>query len=307
MNTIFADFNAMTERDGVRLTTRGSQDDLRRFGIRLGDWVWLTDSELVVGARVDEDPYHGVVGTPDWETLVHLDDEASPDIQRIMAELQSWMSRSSYNAEDEAKIFQLLTQFDHFAPPLVRDTRPGYLAFRRAASLRAMGKPELALVEIEEARSTRPGHPTDDHLYLDLLRRVSPDRATSEANRFAEAHGTSAMVLAAAINILAESAEDLPEDQFAAEASRIAGVCEQFEHASGRPNISAALLSLVHFNRGMILLRLGRTDEARAALDLAHAIEPFDEDFIEATQIVAHDSNAREIASRVRSRPLSAA
>ena len=75
MTTVFADFNAMTEAEHVRLNCRGSAEDLGRAGVRPGHSVWLSDGELVVGARVDVDPYYGLVGVPDWDTLVHLDDE----------------------------------------------------------------------------------------------------------------------------------------------------------------------------------------------------------------------------------------
>ncbi len=51
MKTMFADFNAMTESEHVRLTTRGSQDDMERLGIKPGEWVWLSDGEMQVGAR----------------------------------------------------------------------------------------------------------------------------------------------------------------------------------------------------------------------------------------------------------------
>lgn len=307
MKTMYADFNAMTESDGLRLTTRGSQEDMRRLGVRPGDWAWLTDGELIVGARVDEDPCYGVVGVPDWDTLVHLDGEEARDVQRVWGDLQSLLSRAHRTAVDHARVFELLTQFDHFAPPGVRDARPGHLDFRRAGALHAMGKSELALVELRAARSIRPGHPADDFLYLDLLRRVAPGQAAGEADRLAHAAEAPAMVLAAAINVLAERAEDSTGDEFAARASRILGLCERFEHAPGRSDISAALLSLVHFNRGMTLLRLGHVDTARAALDLAHAIEPLNEGLIEATQIAMSGPQAREIASRVRSRLLSAA
>jgi hypothetical protein len=65
MKSISADYNAMTEAGHICLTTRGSQEDIRRIGIQPGDWTWLTDSELIIGARVSTDPDHGIVGVPD--------------------------------------------------------------------------------------------------------------------------------------------------------------------------------------------------------------------------------------------------
>ena len=79
MTTIYADFNALTEDRSIRLTTRGSWDDIGRFGVRPGDWVRLSDGEMQVTARVAEDPRYGLVGIPSWETLV--DPEVNGSVQ----------------------------------------------------------------------------------------------------------------------------------------------------------------------------------------------------------------------------------
>lgn len=307
MKTISADYNATTPDGELRLNSPASLADLRETKKGAGDWAWLSDGEILVGGRLRDDPYWGLLAAPDWETLVHLDDEGAQDVQRTWAELQALLTEPERSPEDEARAFELLTQFDYFAPPLARDARPGHLAFRRAMALHLMGKHELALIEIQDARSSRPGKPLDDLFYLELLRRVSPDRAAKEAEALAYKEGSSAVVLAAAITILAERAEDLPIGQFEVAATRAMELCDRFERAPGRSSISASLLSLVHFNRGMLLLRLGRRDEARQSLELAHAIEPLDAIFMEAARLEVHDQRAREIASRVRSRPLAAA
>ncbi len=75
MNTIFADYNAMTESGHVRLTCHGSEDDIRSRSLRPGDWAWLSDTEVVVGARLAIDDYYGLVGIPDWDTLIPLDED----------------------------------------------------------------------------------------------------------------------------------------------------------------------------------------------------------------------------------------
>ena len=46
---------------------------------------------------------------------------------------------------------------------------PGSLALRRATALNFLGKPELARLEVEEARRARPDDPEIDSLYLDAL------------------------------------------------------------------------------------------------------------------------------------------
>lgn len=187
MKIISADFNAMTEADGVRLTPHCSQDDIQRFGIHTGDWVWLTDCELVVGARVDEDPYYGVVGTPHWETLVHLDDDDAQDFSKVWPELQQALDRPRAGAEDEARLFQLLTIFEAIAPPEVKAAIPaGEFSLRRARALLALDEPELAFIEIEEAIRERPDDPNIISIYLETLQRVDPERAAIEAEARAE-------------------------------------------------------------------------------------------------------------------------
>lgn len=52
MKTIFTDFNAVTEAEKIRLNCRGSEEDIRLAGVKPGDWVWLSDGEIVVGARL---------------------------------------------------------------------------------------------------------------------------------------------------------------------------------------------------------------------------------------------------------------
>ena len=83
MKTIFADFNAINAAGNFWLSCRGSERDLREAGVRVGDWIWLSDGELIVGARLALDDVEGPVGIPRWKTLVHLDDfdpDVNPDL-----------------------------------------------------------------------------------------------------------------------------------------------------------------------------------------------------------------------------------
>ena len=64
MKTVFADFNAMTELEYVRLNCKGSQDDLQSAAARVGDWVWLSDGELVVGGNLPPTTATGWSGSP---------------------------------------------------------------------------------------------------------------------------------------------------------------------------------------------------------------------------------------------------
>jgi tetratricopeptide (TPR) repeat protein len=309
MRTVFADFNAMTEAEHVRLNCRGSAEDLGRAGVRPGDSVWLSDGELVVGARVAVDPYYGLVGVPDWDTLVHLDDDESHDFPRLWAELQGFLLRQwpGQSLEQEQKIFRLLTIVEGAAPPEMRDVfPPGSLALRRAMALIFQGKPDLARLELEEARKVRPDDPEVDSFYLDALLRTDLEKAVEEADRLANRPGVSAEVLAGCINVLAAHADRLPDDGFQAIATQVLDLSLRFDQSPGRDRIRASALALVHFNRGQIFLRLGQVDQAHREFELAHSIGQVLPEIAEATTLRAYDQRARDLAARVRSRLIAA-
>jgi tetratricopeptide (TPR) repeat protein len=322
MKTIFADFNAMTEADHVCLTTRGSQEDIQQAGIQPGDWAWLSDGELVVGAKLAVDPHYGLVGIPAWDTLVHLDtDEArdfnrlvhldtdeARDFNRVWQELQPLIQNATESSEDQSRIYGLFTQLERVAPPHVVDAGRGYFALRRAVALRHLGQFGLALLEIEAARRFQPDNPVAIFLYLDLLGRENLPRAVVEAETFATSTNAPAVVLAAGINILATLADETPDEGFQAIADRLLDWCGRFEHAPDLRQVAPSLVALSYFNRGLGLLRLGQTTEARQAFQRAHETFPFDPSFDEATRLNAYDQHARDVAQRVRkaARPLAA-
>jgi tetratricopeptide (TPR) repeat protein len=305
MKTVCADYNAMTESEHFRLNFRGSQEDIERAGLRPGDWAWFSDGEVLVGGQLRNDPYWGLLGVPVWDTLVHLDDEDALDFRQRWSELQTLLGQPGRSAEDETRIFQLLTIFERFAPPEIRAvTPPGYLALRRAGALHSLGQHELALLEVEEARRARPDDPDVGFFYLELLLRVAPDRAAREAESLAEAAGVPAPVLAACINIWSAAAEQVADGMFEPIGRRILEWSDRFESAPGRDGVRASVLAQFQFNRGLILLRLGRIGEARRALELAHATNPEEDAIDEAQGLVAFDDRARGIAARLRARPL---
>lgn len=69
MLTIWADFNARTAEDNISLETDGSRADITKFGIHPGSYVWLSDGEMRVVAKVDFDQHARLVGVPSWATL----------------------------------------------------------------------------------------------------------------------------------------------------------------------------------------------------------------------------------------------
>ena len=302
MKTIFADYNSMTPAEELRLRIRGSEEDLQRKGLGVGDWGWFTDSELFVGGRIRDDAYWGLVAVPDWSTLVHLDHYAADDLPGVRKELQSLLQKPRF---DEARAFQLLTVAELIASQAdLNATPPGYFALRRAGALHFLGKPELALLEIEDALQAMPNDPEIGFFQLEILRGIDPDRASREAESRAEVQGTDAVVLAACINIWAAAADQVSDQSFKTVGLRILDWVDRFERAPGRDQVRASVLAQVQFNRGLALLRLGRRDDARHALDFAHAADPVEPAIDEALRLEVFDDRARRIAARLREKPV---
>jgi hypothetical protein len=160
MKIVPADFNAMTEEGRLRLGFRDSQDTLRNLGIEVGDWMWLSDGEVLVGAQLASDARYGMVGIPRWKTLVHLDDEDSKDVSAVWKEFLELTRKPGRDPIDEARIFQLLTILDAIDPQTIgASIPPGYFALRRAGALHYLGEPALALLSLEEALRAVPADP----------------------------------------------------------------------------------------------------------------------------------------------------
>jgi tetratricopeptide (TPR) repeat protein len=306
MKTIFADFNALTESEHVRLGSRASQDDIRRSGVRPGDWTWLSDGELQVGARLAEDPVYGLVGVPAWETMVHLQDEEGRDFGALFTELRS-LSERSRNSADESHLLQLIARLEATVPDNVRGRiEPGYFDFRRANALLELGRTELAFQAAEEALRAQPARDSYVFFYLEMLRRLDLDRALEEASRRADDPRSSATVIGACINILATHADRLAIPE---RSSACLGVLEwgsRFEQAPSRERVRASILSQVDVNVGLALLQLGRVSEAQLRFQEAHAADPRNPAMTEILALDTYDERARSIASRIRERALAA-
>jgi hypothetical protein len=307
MKTIYADYNAATEAGHICLTTLGSQEDVARAGLEPGDWAWLSDTEVILGAQLAIDDRYGLVGIPDWDTLVHLDDDDVRHYESVANELTRLLRKSRRSNDEERRILQLLTAMENLAPREDAGCMPpGYFASRRAETLELLGKPELALIEIEEARRLGSTDPDDDFLLLGILRRLDLPRARREAEALASDPKVPAVVLAQCINVMATHADDLPDDQFESLAFQILEWADRFDRAPGREEVMASTLALLHFNRGMALLRLGRIEAARDALRLARAVDPIFAGIDEAARLNAYDQHARDLAARVRARSTAA-
>jgi tetratricopeptide (TPR) repeat protein len=300
MMTIFADYNAMTESGHLRLSFKASQNDIANAQLRPGDWAWLSDGEVVVGAQLAIDDRYGLVGVPDWDTLVHLDEEGADDFDRVRDELNPLVTKGPPSMEDEPRIFELLTQLEYFAPPQRRGGLPAMLAFRRALALRHMGKLGLALLEVEKARRAHPDDPEVAFVYLDLLRLEDLPSAVVEAETITGLPGVPALVLSACINILATQAERAADDQFESIAERVLGLCRRFEQAPDLDQAGLSLEALSYFNRGFVHLRAGRISQARQAFERARQIYPVHPILDQLARLETYDHHARVVASSVR-------
>jgi hypothetical protein len=153
MNTVLADYNAATESGHLRLNFRVSRDDIAKAQLHPGDWAWLSDGEVLVGARLAVDEKYGLVGIPDWDLVVHLDDEDVHDLAAVQTELEDLLEKPQRSADNEKRIFELLVTYELLAPADLRAEIPSaYFSSLRAQTLFLMGKLEPALAEIEAAR-----------------------------------------------------------------------------------------------------------------------------------------------------------
>ena len=305
MNPVFADFNATTESGQVRLNCRGSQDDLRARGLHAGDWSWLSDGELVVGGKIDTSPGDGIVAAPDWRTLVHLD--VPYDVAAVWQELELLLSQRNPSTDELWRAFQLLVVFERIAPPSVAgQSRPGYFSYRRAVVLLQLEQLDLALVEIQEARRLAQGHSNDDFLLLEILRKADLPRAIQTVDELVSDRAIEAKVLAECVHVLATHADQLADEPFRAVARRILELADRFERAPGRDRVQASTLAIVQFNRGLVLLRLGRLHEAQRSLELAGTSNPTIPELTRARNLTSYDEEAREIASAYYHRPVAA-
>ena len=175
---------------------------------------------------------------PDWETLVHLDDEESPDLPKLGNALRVLLSQPGRTKDEEWRVFQLLTIVELLAPPeATSNGRPGYFPFRRAATLLLLGKPELALREIEEGAGSA----------LEMPRAITSSSKScagrtcsvpaSKPRRLRRCRTSPPALLAECVNILATHADNLPEDQFPPVAERILDWAER-SSAPGRERIA---------------------------------------------------------------------
>ncbi len=241
-----------------------------------------------------------LVGVPDWDTLIHLDEEGAGDVERVQAELNTLLIKEAPSLDDEPRILELLAQLEHFGRPLIREVSPGMWAFRRALALRRMGKFGPALVEADEAKRASPDDESVLFVYLDLLRIENLPSAVAEAERIARRPTAPALLLVGCINVLASQADLAAGDEFPSIAERVLGLCRRLDRNPDRDQAGEALLALSEFNRGIVFLRAGRITQATNAFRRAQQTCPFRTVFDSATALQTYDRHAGEVARSVR-------
>jgi len=299
MNVIPVDYNAATPAGSLRLNFADAREALAAIGAQSGDWIWVSDGEVLVGAHLEHDSTYGLVAAPRWRTLVHLDDYDVSDISRFTEEFKLALRPTHVSIDEQERAFQMLMIWvNKMAPPVVRADNLVQDTRATAIALYNMGEYGLVLTTIEQSGPGPREFPYLIFLYLKALWQLDPDRAEVEARDRAASPDADALTLAACIDI-GTAASELVHDSLIRPASdQVLEWVERFEQAPGRDQIHAIPLAQVHLNRGLILLRLGNWDEAAKAFQLAHAIDPIEPATAEALALVDYDETARRIGSQ---------
>ena len=308
MKIIPVDYNAASVSGSLWLDFADTKRALAAINAQAGDYVWVSDREILVGAQLEVDPEYGLVAVPRWRTVVHLDDYLDVDLPSFLTKLSEVLRRTDRTLDQEAEVFQLSTVFDHIAPPEIkRATQPGYLDFRSAGALRSLGEPQLGLTLLKQALIDRPTDPQFIYAYLNELSQIHPAQAEAESRSRLLDRYTHAVVQAACVNVLSAATERLNDIDFAATGPPLLDEINRFESAPGRDRVPAGVAALVEFNRGLLLLRLGRSAEARAAFDQAHEIDPGEPTIEAARTLRDFGETARTLAERYRGKPIQTA
>ena len=306
MNVIPVDYNAATPAGSLRLDFEDTQQALAAIHAHAGDWVWVSDREVLVGAQLETDPEYGLVAVPRWRTIVHLDDYREFDYPSLVRQLGQVLDYDRWNSHKATEVFRLIIVFNQIVPAHVqqeRDVPTGEIFSVAANALKILGELPLALTLFNLALSERPHDPYLHLVYLIHLCVVNPVRAEEEAWSRLKDRETHAAILAGCISILSSTADQLTDADFAMAAPAILNSIDRFNHAPGRDRIRPAVLALVRVHHGLILLRLNRPTEAHAAFDQAYEINPNEPRFDAARHLTTFDDSARDLAARFRSNP----
>ena len=278
---IWADFNARTTDDRVRLTTVGSARDVASAGAKPGSWTWLSDGEVRVGAVVEETG-GGLVARVAWETAEDVvpNDAEIPDsdVMRALRELQALHQGTG---RDYRRMLRVL-------PLAERRLEPGKADYIRSRAAQAFGYPELALLAIDDALLRAPGSPAFVYRRLDLLKTLDLDRAFEEARRAAQDPNLPAVVIAAFAGIYNAYARRLAQPGMVEVERALLELTHRFERSPGRDTAPASIATMVYVARGFAILHLSEVHMA----DRTSAIDAFNR------AVAADPSSAEALAAR---------
>jgi tetratricopeptide (TPR) repeat protein len=263
---IWADFNSRTEDDRVSLETRGSRESLAKTPVSPGEWVWLSDGDIRVGAQVEQRDGH-LYARPVWETMEDVVPPGDPRLNEIPAEealkaLEKSRTREGFPAD---VVFRL-------APYLPR--KHGYLDFLRSRAARSLGYTALALAAIEDALTAVPSDGSYFHHRVRLLRDLDIEKAVQAIEPVLKGQRSDVLAIVACVEVLGDLARtETDEARSISHDSDILRVTSALTPASfaGLPN---SVRAQVHLARGFAYSHLGNRPEARRELDEARALNP---------------------------------
>jgi tetratricopeptide (TPR) repeat protein len=268
VTAIYADFNARTRDDRVRLNTVGSKQSLSETGAGPGAWVWLSDGEMRSGAVI-EDSSEGVVAQVAWETaeeIVH-GDVLAKDVDEALRECRAAMQGPQ---QDYKRLLRWL-------PLAERGMPPGKGDYYRSRAAQAFGYPRLALLAIEDALEKAPRLPAFLHQQLDLLKRIDLDLALEQVEALSERSPLPALVIAACAsvyNAAARRLEQTDHSQAATFQRMLLKVTDRFETSPDYDTAPHSVTSMVYITRGFAFLHLRERESALKEFDRAVKANP---------------------------------
>jgi tetratricopeptide (TPR) repeat protein len=265
---IHVDLNARTENDRVRLSTRTAAQSLKGHSLQPGEWVWLTDDELRVGAQI-ETANGQFFARPEWKTRLEIVTHEDVSHERVLAartELERLVLSGDLRANAE-EILRVL--------PVARRTLGDSAGwYFEAQALAALGFFDLALLSAREAVAADPSNPRWTWLELNVRRRISLDDSLIAARTAASAFPRSAIILETFAQILSERARVTPSP-------RQAQICLEVLDATASMDMDPPGLDphpiafgSLRIMRGFALQRLGRMEEAAREFESAVQVNP---------------------------------
>lgn len=266
MKCINIDFNARTDNDWIRLDTAGARTSLAAANIGPQDtWVWLTDGELRVPARlVDLDVQP--VARPLWEAIEDLPAAevlgADAETQQALWQLREMQRTQNWNYR---RLFRILPIIERLLPD------SGHPLYLRSRAFQALGYPELALAVIEEALQREPQQMVYQHHRFWLLREVNLDRALDEALRLKDRTDLPALLIEACAQTLFADANRRTEPLMHERLLLLLTITDHVDQAPGFETLPASVNASIHVMRGFTLSHLGKPTPA--AEEFTHAIQ----------------------------------